>query len=100
METIPNLKFDGKWGIYGFKDKIGKVDKNFLGEFIPKENTIIIHKQCFDSYNRGNRRELITTIIHELIHANGEKDEKNTLKLESEYYEKYHKIIEEKIEML
>ena len=78
MKTIPSLKFDGEWEIYGFENKIEKVDKKSLGKFIPKENKIIIHKRCFDFYNKGNKKELITTIIHELIHANGETNESRT----------------------
>lgn len=100
MEVIPDLKFEGNWDIYGFDNKIIKTDEKILGQFIPIDNKIIIYKQCFDTYNNGNKKELISTIIHELIHANGENNEENTLKLEKEYYKMFHKEIEEKLEQL
>ena len=75
--NIPDLQFNGKFNVYGF-DKLSKNIGDVLGLYSENGNIITIHKCCFDEYSKGNKETMIKTIMHELIHASGEHDEKIT----------------------
>lgn len=78
IKTISDLHFNGTLEIYGHFDKISIPDNSTYGFYDSVTNRIGIHEQCILSYKKGDKTILLQTIIHELIHANGEKDEKST----------------------
>ncbi len=58
------------------------------GCYNSKTNTIEIHPWCVEQYLRGNCEILHHVLIHEMIHACGEKDEVKTIQKTESYYSK------------
>lgn len=87
LRNSANLTLSTNVNISKIKNDINiEPPTNEKGSFNCITNTIEIHPWCVEQYIRGNGDILYRVLIHEMIHACGEKSEEITIQKTERYF--------------